>query len=49
MKKHYWFDRDGNIKEREKDIKICEKYLKVLPRLELGSPDSESGVLTITP
>ena len=23
--------------------------IKVLPRLELGSPDSESGVLTITP
>ena len=29
--------------------KKINENLEVLPRFELGSPDSESGVLTITP
>ena len=31
------------------DVVLIVKKDKVLPRFELGSPDSESEVLTITP
>ena len=31
------------------ELILIEKKVQVLPRFELGSPDSESEVLTITP
>ena len=34
---------------RKKGNPIGVNYGKVLPRFELGLPDSESGVLTVTP
>ena len=44
----------GFVVRRLKVEEIKVSYLKdlgnkVLPRFELGSPDSESGVLTVTP
>ena len=41
-------EQKGAVKRPFSKIKVALKF-KVLPRLELGSLDSESKVLTITP